>query len=286
MRAIHHWIDGKETAGTSGRTADVYNPATGEVQGKVDLASKAEMDAAIAAAAEAQVAWGATNPQRRARVMMKMVDLLNRDMDKMAEVLSSEHGKTFPDAKGDIQRGLEVIEYAIGAPQLLKGEFIDGAGPGIDMYSMRQPLGVVAAITPFNFTAIAGNLPTAPALMGNVVVWKPSQTQQLAASLTMDLLIEASELLGVEQQLGTLRGVDQQLEVLRVDNASVYRQQLDKLARLREERDDEAADEARHRGARVPSRVQQVAGGARAGGRVVAGAGLGGGNGGQRPRHR
>ena len=192
MRAIHHWLDGKETAGTSGRTADVYNPATGEVQGKVDLASKAEMDAAIAAAAKAQVAWGATNPQRRARVMMKMVDLLNRDMDKMAEVLSSEHGKTFPDAKGDIQRGLEVIEYAIGAPQLLKGEFIDGAGPGIDMYSMRQPLGVVAAITPFNFPAMIPLWKLGPALAsGNAVILKPSERDPSVPNMIAALFKEA-----------------------------------------------------------------------------------------------
>ena len=192
MRAIHHWLDGKETAGTSGRTADVYNPATGEVQGKVDLASKAEMDAAIAAAAKAQVAWGATNPQRRARVMMKMVDLLNRDMDKMAEVLSSEHCKTFPDAKGDIQRGLEVIEYAIGAPQLLKGEFIDGAGPGIDMYSMRQPLGVVAAITPFNFPAMIPLWKLGPALAsGNAVILKPSERDPSVPNMIAALFKEA-----------------------------------------------------------------------------------------------
>ena len=192
MRAIHHWLDGKETAGTSGRTADVYNPATGEVQGKVDLASKAEMDAAIAAAAKAQVAWGATNPQRRARVMMKMVDLLNRDMDKMAEVLSSEHGKTFPDAQGDIQRGLEVIEYAIGAPQLLKGEFIDGAGPGIDMYSMRQPLGVVAAITPFNFPAMIPLWKLGPALAsGNAVILKPSERDPSVPNMIAALFKEA-----------------------------------------------------------------------------------------------
>ena len=101
-----------------------------------------------------QPEWGAVNPQRRARVMMKFVDLLHRDMDKLAEVLSSEHGKTFPDAKGDVQRGLEVAEYCIGAPQMLKGEFTDSAGPGIDMYSMKQPLGVCGGITPFNFPAM------------------------------------------------------------------------------------------------------------------------------------
>ncbi|HMM10303.1 MAG TPA: CoA-acylating methylmalonate-semialdehyde dehydrogenase [Paracoccus solventivorans] len=192
MRSVHHWIDGKEAPGKSGRTADIYNPATGEVQAKVDLASKAEMDAAIARAAEAQVGWGATNPQRRARVMMKMVDLLNRDMDKMAEVLSSEHGKTFPDAKGDIQRGLEVIEYSIGAPQLLKGEFIDGAGPGIDMYSMRQPLGVVAAITPFNFPAMIPLWKLGPALAsGNAVILKPSERDPTVPNMIAALFKEA-----------------------------------------------------------------------------------------------
>ncbi len=141
MKQIGHWINGKHVAGTSGRFADVFNPATGDVQAQVALASKAELDAATADAALAQVKWGATNPQRRARVMMEFVRLLNRDMEKLAQALSSEHGKTVPDAKGDIQRGLEVIEFCIGAPQMLKGEFTDSAGPGIDMYSMRQPIG-------------------------------------------------------------------------------------------------------------------------------------------------
>lgn len=192
MRAIHHWIDGKEAPGKSGRTADVFNPATGEVQARVDLATKAEVDAAIERAAEAQVKWGATNPQRRARVMMEMVRLLNRDMDKMAELLSSEHGKTFPDAKGDIQRGLEVIEFSIGAPHLLKGEFIDGAGPGIDMYSMRQPLGVVAAITPFNFPAMIPLWKLGPALAsGNAVILKPSERDPTVPNMIAALFKEA-----------------------------------------------------------------------------------------------
>ena len=214
MRSVHHWIDGKEAPGTSGRTADVYNPATGEVQAKVDLASKAEVDAAIARAAEAQVGWGATNPQRRARVMMKMVDLLNRDMDKMAEVLSSEHGKTFPDAKGDIQRGLEVIEYSIGAPQLLKGEYIDGAGPGIDMYSMRQPLGVVAAITPFNFPAMIPLWKLGPALAsGNAVILKPSERDPTVPNMIAALFKEAGLPDGVLQVIhGDKESVDALLD--------------------------------------------------------------------------
>ncbi|PTX03861.1 CoA-acylating methylmalonate-semialdehyde dehydrogenase [Pararhodobacter aggregans] len=176
MKEIGHWIDGKLVAGNSGRFANVFNPATGEVQAKVALASTEELDAAIASAAKAQVAWGATNPQRRARVMMALVGLINRDMDKLAEALSSEHGKTFPDAKGDVQRGLEVIEFCIGAPQMLKGEFTDSAGPGIDMYSMRQPLGVVAGITPFNFPAMIPLWKMGPALSsGNAMILKPSE---------------------------------------------------------------------------------------------------------------
>ena len=176
MKEIGHWINGKLVAGTSGKFADVFNPATGDVQARVALASVAELDAAVADAARAQVAWGATNPQRRARVMMAMVGLLHRDMDALAEALSSEHGKTIPDAKGDIQRGLEVIEYCIGAPQLLKGEFTDSAGPGIDMYSMRQPLGVAAGITPFNFPAMIPMWKMGPALAcGNAFILKPSE---------------------------------------------------------------------------------------------------------------
>ncbi|NRP12457.1 putative 3-oxopropanoate dehydrogenase [Aliiroseovarius sp. xm-m-379] len=176
MKNLGHWINGQLVDGTSGRTADVYNPATGEVQAQVALATKAELDAAVASAAEAQKIWGATNPQKRARVMMALVGLINRDMDKLAEALSAEHGKTIPDAKGDVQRGLEVIEYCIGAPQMLKGEFTDSAGPGIDMYSMRQPLGVVASITPFNFPAMIPLWGMGPALAaGNAMILKPSE---------------------------------------------------------------------------------------------------------------
>ena len=176
MKTLGHWINGQMVDGTSGRTADVFNPATGEVQAKVALASQAEMSDAVAKAAEAQKAWGATNPQKRGRVMMALVGLLNRDMDKLAEALSREHGKTIPDAKGDVQRGLEVIEYCIGAAQMMKGEFTDSAGPGIDMYSMRQPLGVVASITPFNFPAMIPLWGMGPALAaGNAMILKPSE---------------------------------------------------------------------------------------------------------------
>jgi malonate-semialdehyde dehydrogenase (acetylating)/methylmalonate-semialdehyde dehydrogenase len=192
MKELTHWIDGKHVKGTSGRFADVFNPATGEVQARAPLASKAELDAAVASAAAAQPKWGATNPQRRARVMMEFVRLINRDMDKLAEALSREHGKTIPDAKGDVQRGLEVIEFCIGAPHLLKGEFTDSAGPGIDMYSMRQALGVVAGITPFNFPAMIPLWKMGPAIScGNAFILKPSERDPSVPLMLAELLQEA-----------------------------------------------------------------------------------------------
>jgi malonate-semialdehyde dehydrogenase (acetylating)/methylmalonate-semialdehyde dehydrogenase len=192
MEQIGHWINGAHVAGASGRTADIWNPATGEVQAQVALASKAELDAAVASAAAAQPAWAATNPQRRARVMMKFVSLLHRDMDKLAEALSREHGKTIPDAKGDVQRGLEVVEFCIGAPHMLKGEFTDSAGPGIDMYSLRQPIGVAAGITPFNFPAMIPMWKMAPALVcGNAFILKPSERDPSVPMMLAALMQEA-----------------------------------------------------------------------------------------------
>src|SRR5947199_68871 len=176
MRSIGHFIGGKEVKGTSGRTADVFEPMTGDVQAKVALASKAEVRAAVENARAAQVEWAATNPQRRGRVMMKFLELAQRDYDKLAERLAREHGKTVPDAKGDIQRGLEVVEFACGIPHLLKGEYTEGAGPGIDIYSMRQALGAVACITPFNFPAMIPMWKFAPAIAcGNAFILKPSE---------------------------------------------------------------------------------------------------------------
>jgi malonate-semialdehyde dehydrogenase (acetylating)/methylmalonate-semialdehyde dehydrogenase len=199
MEQIGHWIDGAQVAG-SGRTADVFNPSTGEVQAKVALAGKAELDRAVEIAAAAQPAWEATNPQRRARVLMKFVDLLNRDMDKLAEALSREHGKTLPDAKGDVQRGLEVVEFCIGAPHHLKGEFTDSAGPGIDMYSMRQALGVTAGITPFNFPAMIPMWMFAPAIAsGNAFILKPSERDPSVPMMLAELLEEAGLPKGILQ---------------------------------------------------------------------------------------
>ena len=207
MQELTHYIGGEHVKGTSGRFADVYNPATGEVQAKVPLASADEMAKAVEIAAEAQVAWEKVNPQRRARVMMKFVDLLNRDMDKLAEAISREHGKTFPDAKGDVQRGLEVIEFCIGAPHLLKGEFTDAAGPGIEMYSMRQPLGVVAGITPFNFPAMIPLWKLGPALAsGNAMILKPSERDPSCPMMLGALLKEAGLPDGVFQVINGDKG--------------------------------------------------------------------------------
>jgi len=189
---LTHFIGGEHVRGKSGRHADVFDPNTGEVQARAPLATQDEVKAAIANAAAAQGAWAATNPQRRARVLMKFVDLVNRDMEKLARLLSSEHGKTIPDAKGDIQRGLEVVEFAIGIPHLLKGEYTDSAGPGIDVYSMRQPLGVVAGITPFNFPAMIPLWKAAPAIAcGNAFVLKPSERDPSVPLRLAELFIEA-----------------------------------------------------------------------------------------------
>src|SRR6185503_20986230 len=141
---ISHFIDGQRTVGQSTRMGEVMNPNTGQVQAHVPMGTAADVDAAVAGAVAAQQEWAAWNPQRRARVLMRFVDLVNQHVDELAELLSMEHGKTLADARGDIQRGIEVIEFAVGIPHLLKGEFTEGAGSGIDVYSIRQPLGVVA----------------------------------------------------------------------------------------------------------------------------------------------
>ncbi|OKL43150.1 CoA-acylating methylmalonate-semialdehyde dehydrogenase [Pseudovibrio exalbescens] len=195
---LGHFVNGERVAGKSGRTGNIFNPATGEVIGQVALASAGELQEAVAVAEKAQVGWGATNPQRRARVLMRFVDLLHRDMDKLAETLSKEHGKTLPDAKGDVIRGLEVAEFCIGAPHLLKGEFTEGAGPGIDMYSMRQPLGVVAGITPFNFPAMIPMWKFCTAISaGNAFILKPSERNPTVPIMLAELMMEAGLPAGV-----------------------------------------------------------------------------------------
>jgi malonate-semialdehyde dehydrogenase (acetylating)/methylmalonate-semialdehyde dehydrogenase len=215
MRDIGHFIGGKTVKGASGRTGDVFDPNTGEVQAKVALASKSEVEAAIANAEAAQPAWAATNPQRRARVMFKFLELVNKEYDALAKLLSSEHGKTVPDARGDIQRGLEVVEFACGIPHLLKGEYTEGAGPGIDLYSVRQALGVVAGITPFNFPAMIPLWKCAPAIAcGNAFILKPSERDPSVPMRIAELFLEAGLPPGI---LNVVNGDKESVDTLLTD---------------------------------------------------------------------
>jgi malonate-semialdehyde dehydrogenase (acetylating)/methylmalonate-semialdehyde dehydrogenase len=189
---VHHYIGGREVAGRGGRFGDVYNPALGTVSRRVAFASTEEVGDAIAAAQAAFPAWAATPPLRRARVMFKFKELIERDADKLAQLISSEHGKVVSDAKGEVQRGLEVVEFACGIPQLLKGEYTEQVGTGIDSWSVRQPLGVCAGITPFNFPAMVPMwmFPIAIAC-GNSFVLKPSERDPSTSVLLAHLLREA-----------------------------------------------------------------------------------------------
>ena len=192
MRELTHLIAGVATKGDAQRTADIFNPSTGAVQGKVWLGEASDVDAAVKAAQKVQPEWGNTNPQRRARVMFKFKELLEANMDDLAAMLSAEHGKVIADSKGDIQRGLEVIEFACGIPHLLKGEYSEGAGPGIDIYSMRQPLGVVAGITPFNFPAMIPMCMFGVAIAcGNAFLLKPSEKDPSVPLRLAELMLEA-----------------------------------------------------------------------------------------------
>ena len=192
MRSIPHFIGGKEVAGSSGRFSDVFNPATGEVQAKVALASKAELDTAVKVAAEAFKTWSAVTPLQRSRVMFRFKDLLEANIGKMAELVTAEHGKVLSDAKGSITRGIEVVEFACGIPQMLKGEFSENVGTNVDSWAIRQPLGVVAGITPFNFPAMVPMwmYPIAIAC-GNTFVLKPSERDPSAPMLAWQLLMDA-----------------------------------------------------------------------------------------------
>jgi malonate-semialdehyde dehydrogenase (acetylating) / methylmalonate-semialdehyde dehydrogenase len=191
-REITHFVGGRELRGSGGRFGDVFNPALGEVSGKVPLATAAEVAAAIAAAEEAFPGWAATPPLKRARVMFKFKELIERDMDRLAEIITSEHGKVLSDARGEVIRGLEVVEFACGIPQLLKGEYTEQIGTGIDSYSVRQPLGVCAGITPFNFPVMVPMwmFPIAIAC-GNTFVLKPSERDPSASIYLAGLLKEA-----------------------------------------------------------------------------------------------
>jgi malonate-semialdehyde dehydrogenase (acetylating)/methylmalonate-semialdehyde dehydrogenase len=192
MHRLGHFIDGKLVTTGTGRTVPVYDPAKGEVQSELELADTALLQRAIASGLDAQPKWAAVNPQRRARVFMRFAALISAEIDSLAATLSAEHGKTLEDSHGDIQRGLEVAEFVAGAPHLLKGELTEGAGPQIDMYSLRQPVGLGAGITPFNFPAMIPLWMLCPALAaGNAFILKPSERAPSVPLRLAELLHEA-----------------------------------------------------------------------------------------------
>jgi malonate-semialdehyde dehydrogenase (acetylating)/methylmalonate-semialdehyde dehydrogenase len=192
LKRINHWIGGARMAGKSGRSGPVFNPATGEQTGEVDFASVEEVDRAVQTAKKAFPDWRAMSLSRRTELFFRIRDLVDKNRTEIAKILTAEHGKVLSDAKGEVARGLEVIEYCCGIPELLKGEFSEQASTGIDVYSIRQPLGVVAGITPFNFPAMVPMWMWAPALAcGNVFVLKPSEKDPSASLFTAELLKEA-----------------------------------------------------------------------------------------------
>jgi malonate-semialdehyde dehydrogenase (acetylating) / methylmalonate-semialdehyde dehydrogenase len=201
---FYHLVGGKRVKGQSGRFGDVFNPTSGEITGKVPLASAAEVQAAIASAEAAFPGWAAQSPITRARVMFKFKELLERNMDEIAQLISNEHGKVLSDAKGSIMRGLEVVEFACGMPHFLKGEYSDSVAKGLDVYSMRQPLGVVAGITPFNFPAMIPMWMFSIAIAcGNTFVMKPSEKDPSCPLRLTELMLEAGAPPGV---LNTVNG--------------------------------------------------------------------------------
>ena len=199
MRTIDHFINGASFA-SGERKGDVFDPNRGEVQASVRLGTAADLQRAVDAANAALPGWASTNPQRRARVMFNFKALLEANMQELAELLSSEHGKVIADSKGDIQRGLEVIEFSCGIPHALKGEYTHGAGPGIDVYSMRQPLGIVAGITPFNFPAMIPMWMFGTAIAcGNAFILKPSERDPSVPVRLAELMQEAGAPDGILQ---------------------------------------------------------------------------------------
>jgi malonate-semialdehyde dehydrogenase (acetylating)/methylmalonate-semialdehyde dehydrogenase len=192
MKNIFHFVGGKEFKGESKRTADVFNPATGEVQAKVNLASKSDLNFAVEAATKAFPAWADTPPITRARILFKFKELIEKNSDELTKLIVAEHGKVYDDAKGSLTRGLEVVEFACGIPHLLKGEFTENVGKGVDSWSMRQPLGVCAGITPFNFPAMVPMwmFPVAIAC-GNTFILKPSEKDPSCSMMLADLLKQA-----------------------------------------------------------------------------------------------
>jgi malonate-semialdehyde dehydrogenase (acetylating)/methylmalonate-semialdehyde dehydrogenase len=214
-KALHHYINGKRVPGAGGRTGDIFNPATGEKSAQVPLASKAEVETAIASSAAALDGWSAMAPLQRARVMFRFKELVERNIDEIAQMVTSEHGKTLADAKGSIIRGLEVVEFACGIPHLLKGDFTESVGRGIDSWSMRQPLGVCAGITPFNFPAMVPMWMFPMALAcGNTFVLKPSEKDPSCPLRLAELMTEAGAPPGV---LNVINGDKEAVDTLLTD---------------------------------------------------------------------
>ena len=197
-KTVEHFIDGTTVAGQSGRSSPVYDPSTGEESARVSLASAAEVDAAVKSSKAALAAWSATTPLNRARVLFRYKELIEKNHDRLAEQISREHGKVFADAKGEVVRGLEVVEFATGIPHLLKGEFSENVGTNVDSHSVRQPLGVCAGITPFNFPAMVPMwmFPVALAC-GNTFILKPSERDPSTPQILAELMLEAGAPAGV-----------------------------------------------------------------------------------------
>src|SRR5438309_5839097 len=214
-RPIGHFIAGQRRPGQSGRASDVFNPATGAITGRVALANGAEVEAAVAAAHRAFRPWAETSPLKRARVMFRFKELIERDLDKLAAIITSEHGKVLSDAKGEVQRGLEVVEFATGIPELLKGEYTEQVATGIDAWSVRQPLGVCAGITPFNFPAMVPMwmFPMAIAC-GNSFILKPSEKDPSCPMRLAELMLEAGAPPGV---LNVVNGDKEAVDTLLTD---------------------------------------------------------------------
>jgi malonate-semialdehyde dehydrogenase (acetylating)/methylmalonate-semialdehyde dehydrogenase len=217
MRQVFHYIQGRQTVGNSTRRGEVFEPASGEVQAQVPLGGASELKMAVQAALAVQPGWAAASAQRRSQVLFRFKSLIEQHLGTLAKLLSSEHGKVLADARGDIQRGLEVIDFVCGAPQLLKGEFSQGVGPGIDVWSMRQPLGVAAGITPFNFPAMIPLWMLGPAIAaGNAFILKPSER---TPSVAVELAVLLREAGAPEGLLNVLHGDREMVEAILAEPA-------------------------------------------------------------------
>ncbi len=217
MRKVFHYIQGRQIAGESTRRGEVFDPATGQVQAHVPLGGTPELQAAVKAALAVQPGWAAMSAQRRSQVLFRFKALIEQHLGRLATLLSSEHGKVLADARGDIQRGLDVIDFVCGAPHLLKGEYSHGAGAGIDVWSLRQPLGVAAGITPFNFPAMIPLWMLGPALAaGNAFILKPSERTPSVAVELAALLQEAGAPDGI---LSVLHGDREMVEAILAEPA-------------------------------------------------------------------